>query len=159
MATLCKIVPSALAAILSLSGCVWLANPQAGLDSFDSIRSRNERGIYFQQVNRVAALSRRAQDSMDYRLSLSDKNPETHCTFRIGRWDMPDFNGIMNLDHAQYSQKDNLITYPIGNHDMLRHEIVHAVLFKANLPFRCVDEILAILLAQDPDLGRRSRRR
>lgn len=98
-----------------------VAGPQAWVDMSDWARERNERGIYQQELEYV----------------------ESYCDVWVGPDDYPTTFPVLGMKGGQYHIKPNAVVYPLGDHDVLRHEMLHAILWRTQPPIKCLHEMIA----------------
>lgn len=142
-----------IAIALAFSGCgyariIATLDPQAWVDSNDWARERNERGNYSQAMAHYEDLVCRANASMRH------AEQRTGLQYPVCELNMPSDSypvtfALLGIDYGYYVPSVNAIVYPLGNHQILRHEFAHAISTNAKpMDSMCLREIVSIAVAE-----------
>lgn len=133
---------------LCLQSCasLWWANPQALVDYSDWARERNEHGIWRQCVADMREKAEQADLSMLYAEVITGTS-RNRCEVNLTEKDYPVTFAIPGIDYGWSDETQSggtVVVYPLGNHDLLEHEMTHIVTTRAKLSTACLTEIVAI---------------
>lgn len=144
---------SLLAILMMLTGCgatrafLHTANLQAAVDSIDAVRERNEAAQYRIAMGHMHHLVSEADRSMRFVESQTGV-PYPHCELEVPDDAYPVTFALVGIDYGRYIRSCNAIVYPLGDHEILRHEMTHAITLKMKpLPELCKHEIIAEAVA------------
>ena len=136
-----------------LSGCgsttafLHTANLQAVVDSIDAVRERNEAAQYRLAMGHMQHLVSEADRSMRF-VEAQTGYPSPRCELEVPEDAFPMTFALVGIDYGRYIRSCNVIVYPLGDHDTLRHEMTHSITLNMKpLPELCNHEIIAEAVA------------
>lgn len=118
-----------------LGGCSWVkcaaTSPQAAVDYFDWVRERNEKAIYEKTIDRIEELG------------------APYCSLDRNSASYPVIFPILGVQNPRFIPEANAVVYPLGDHEILRHEMAHAILVNGDASLSCLHQLAAVALQKD----------
>lgn len=116
--------------LLILCSCSGFT-PQAAFDYFDWIRNRNEKAIYRDAIESVEELG------------------APYCDLLLDEKDYPLTFAVFGLKQSRYLYNINVVEYPLGDHERMSHEMVHAVLYRGSPTEKCLQQVAATAISRN----------